>query len=650
MARPCYNVEQIREVEKDLLDRQRKPDELMIVASRAVATISAQILEKTWRPYTGSGSTILVLAGPGGNGGDALYAGALMAKNLQGAEVIGVLTDDRQRVHAPALKAFKEAGCRVWDPKFKAEDLMERFPFDLIIDGMLGIGGKGALRGRAKEWAKQVNIFAADPKHHAKVIAVDIPSGIDTDTGNAGEEPTTLSEIKKLGCGWKKPSPYEGDFISADYTISFGGPKRANAVNPHCGRVIVTQLHLDIDAYTPPQDDIWEMQFELRRRFDPVRQVHLLQINPWKPGDIGLRINEGEILEPSATANKYSGGVVAIHAGSPAYPGAAVLACGGAVHATSSMVRYVGPHSATVIARYPEVVVAPDFESCGSVQARVVGPGSFDADGRIPDFEKILLAPETVVIDADALTALAKDEQLRQLLQQREGRGVLTPHDGEFLRLLEGFGIDINPGADRIGAAQALAEATGCAVVVKGRVTLLAAPPPRKDSLWNTKPYVVGVDLGHSWLATPGSGDVFAGMLGAFVARRQWNGEPVDYLAATERVIAMHAIAGRLAAQTPFGQGPIAASEIIKHIQSAAALTSIQPVRRGLGMALEGITAVGLTPDGPEDETGIDSDGNLEEKLTPEQFQELKELIATDSLERLLAELGLSLRDLQEDE
>lgn len=650
MARPCYNVEQIREVEKDLLDRQRKPDELMIVASRAVATMCAQILEKMWRPYTGSGSTILVLAGPGGNGGDALYAGALLAQQLDRAEVIGVLTDDRQRVHGPALKAFQEAGCRVWDPKFKAEDLMERFPFDLIIDGMLGIGGKGALRGRAKQWAKQVNLFAADSKNHAKVIAVDIPSGIDSDTGNAGAQPATLSELKKMGLGWQKPNPYEGDFISADYTISFGGPKRANAATPHCGRVIVTKLHLDIDAYNPPQDDIWEMAFELHRRFDDACDVHLLQINPWHQGDIGLRVNEGEILEPSATDNKYSGGVVAIHAGSQAYPGAAVLACGGAVRATPSMVRYVGPHSAAVIARYPEVVVAEDFDACGSVQARVVGPGSFDDSGSIPDFAKILLAPETVVIDADALTALAKDPQLRRLLKERSGHGVLTPHDGEFLRLLEGFGIDINPAADRMGAAQALAAETGCAVVVKGRVTLLASPPPPKDSLWETKPYVVGVDLGHSWLATPGSGDVFAGMLGAFVARRQWNGQPVDYLAATERAIAMHAIAGRLAAQTPFGQGPIAASDIIQQIQSAAALTSIQPVRRGLGMALEGITAVGLTPDGPEDDTGIDSGGSLEEKLTPEQFQELKELVATDSLERLLGELGLSLEDLHNDE
>lgn len=650
MARPCYSVEQIRQVEKDLLDRQREKDELMIVASRAIGVNSAMILQKMSHIYQGSGYTILLLAGPGGNGGDALYAGAWFLENLQRAEVIGVLTDDRQRVHAPALKAFKEAGGRIVDPNFKAADFMERFPFDLIIDGMLGIGGKGALRGRAKEWAQYVNQYAANPKNHAKVISIDIPSGIDSDTGNAGAQPATLSELKKKGAGWDKPSAFGGHFISADYTISFGGPKIANAVNPHCGRVIVTALHLDVNAYNPPQDDIWEMQFELRRRFDVDRQVHLLQLNAWRATGGDMCVNEGESLEPAATANKYSGGVVAIHAGSQAYPGAAVLACGGAVRATSSMVRYVGPHHGAVIARYPEVVVADDFDSCGSVQARVVGPGSFDDSGRIPDFANILLAPETVVIDADALTALAQDPQLRRLLKERSGHGILTPHDGEFLRLLEGFGIDINPEADRIGAALSLAKETGCAVVVKGRVTLLAAPPPRQESMWNTKPYVVGVDLGHSWLATPGSGDVFAGMLGAFVARRQWNGEPVDYLAATERVIAMHAIAGRLAAQTAFGQGPIAASDIISHIQEAVALTSIQPNRRGLGLSLEGLTAVGMSADGPEDETGIEPSENLEEKLTPEQFQELKEIMAMQSLEALLAELGLSLKDVQKDE
>ncbi len=335
-------------------------------------------------------------------------------------------------------------------------------------------------------------IFAAVDEAGVPVVAVDIPSGADVTTGAT-----------------------DGPHVNAVLTVTFGGLKPVHALGD-CGRVELVDIGLSL----PPTDMLG---------FDA--------------GDVAARWPV-----PGPKDDKYTQGVTGILAGSATYPGAAVLCTGAAVAATSGMVRYAGSAAAQVLSHWPEVIASPSAEAAGKVQAWAVGPGIGTDQAGAAALWFALGTDLPVIVDADALTILAAHPDA---IASRSAPTVLTPHAGEFARL-----AGEPPGDDRVGATRKLAEAFGATVLLKGNVTVIAAP----DGTVYLNP------AGASWAATAGSGDVLSGMIGALLAA----GLPaVEAVAAAAFV---HARAANLSAADP-GPVPVptSASRILAHIRSALA-------------------------------------------------------------------------------
>ena len=252
----------------------------------------------------------------------------------------------------------------------------------------------------------------------------------------------------------------------------------------------------------------------------------------------------GRVLRrPTDADDKYSRGVVGMRTGSEAYPGAAVLGVEAAWRTGLGMVRYLGPDrpTALVLARRPETVTAD-----GRVQAWVIGSGT-DAAARssreTETLRGILSDTDPVVVDAGALDLAAEATAPR----------ILTPHEREHARLRAALGL-APAGGDRIAAARTTAEATGAVVLLKGSTTVVGAPDGA----------VVEVAAGTPWLATAGTGDVLAGVIGALVAGAVARDGGVDAssLAALAASGAwLHGHAARVAS-TRRGGGPITALDV----------------------------------------------------------------------------------------
>ena len=363
---------------------------LMRRAAHAVAeVVAAELKTRAGGCY---GRLVGVVAGSGDNGGDALYAAAELRR--RGVQVQAVLLGG-DRTHAAGLAAFRKAGGVV----------VERFSgaVDLIIDGIVGLSGTGPLRPAAAE------VLATT---EAPIVAVDIPSGVEADTGFVNT-----------------PA------VKAAVTVTFGAARIAHVMAAtQCGRIVVADI--GIDATEPAAGQLTD---------DDVAALWPI---------------------PGPADDKYSQGVVGIVAGSARYPGAGVLCTGAAVSATSGMVRYAGGAGANVLARYPEVVVADEPEIAGTVQAWVVGPGAgTDADG-LRRLEYVLSTDLPVLIDADGLTLVAAH---RDLVVGRDAPTLLTPHAGEFARLTGSA-----PRPDRIAAVRELAHELRATVLLKGRATVIA--------------------------------------------------------------------------------------------------------------------------------------------------------------------------------
>lgn len=295
---------------------------------RAAAGLAAAIVDVLGGAY---GRRLLLLVGPGDNGGDALWAGARLA--ARGAQVEALLLADR--AHEAGLRALRAAGGRATS---ELADL-DSSP-DLVVDGIVGIGGRPGLAPAAVAVLER---FAGVP-----VVAVDVPSGVDVDTGRV-----------------------DGPHVRADVTVTFGTHKVAHLVDPAataCGALHLVDLGLDPDELGAPA-------------------VEALQ-----PDDV-----RSLLPHPDRVAHKYTRGVVGVRAGSGTYPGAALLAVSGANTGLVGMVRYVGSEDIahTVRSAHPEVVGA------GRVQAWVVGPGGGDDAGAMLAEARADAVP--LVVDADAL-------------------------------------------------------------------------------------------------------------------------------------------------------------------------------------------------------------------------------------------------------
>ncbi|MFD3435997.1 NAD(P)H-hydrate dehydratase [Streptomyces sp. NPDC058685] len=395
--RTAYSVETVRNAETELM--ARLPEGALM--QRAAAGLAAACADLLGRVY---GARVVVLVGSGDNGGDALYAGARLARRGAGVSAVLLAPD---RTHQGGLAAFSGAGGRVADDPFEVLAVA-----DLVLDGITGIGGKGGLRPDA------VPVARAARGSNAVVVAVDLPSGVEADSGEVRAEA-----------------------LRADATVTFGTYKPGLLIDPareYAGTVRLVGIGLE--AHLPSVPDLEALQHADVARLLP---------------------------EPAAESDKYRRGVVGVVAGSARYPGAAVLAVAGALRGGAGAVRYVGHAADAVIARFPETLVhAGPPAKAGRVQAWVVGPGLGDDDEAVRD---VLASDVPVLVDADGLRLLDA-----AAVRDREAPTLLTPHAGEAAALLGVPREEVE--SSRLASVRELAARYGATALLKGSTTLVAAP------------------------------------------------------------------------------------------------------------------------------------------------------------------------------
>ena len=519
----AFRAEDVRAAEAPLLAQETGFGNGLM---HRAATALAVAVQRELRVAVGQvvGTAAVGLVGRGNNGGDTLHALALLAR--RGVRCTAVLTS--ATVHDGGLAALQAAGGvvlavvdgapgeRVWI----GDALAEAFSADVVLDGLLGIGGRGGLRDEAAELVvllaelldtdtgRQQGSGRPGPRQPPVTVAVDVPSGIGVDDGVV-----------------------HGPVLPADLTVTFGALKPGLLLPPAsrlAGRVELVDLGL-----TP-----------------------VLASQTRQPAVDRLTGDDLQALwpVPGRTAHKYSRGVAGIVAGSSAYPGAAVLAVAGALGAGCGMVRYVGPYDVTngVRAAHPEVVAGD-----GRVQAWVVGPGVDPADReQVAQVRRALADAQEhglpVVLDAGALG----------LLRGPVGPlAVLTPHAGELATFLAAGGLDVDRAgveAEPLRWARVAQAATGATVLLKGATTLVVGPEG-----------AFAQDDAPPWLATAGAGDVLAGVLGALLAGHA--DELRDEPSLVPRLAALAAAVHGRAAHAANPGGPVTASAVASALPAVVA-------------------------------------------------------------------------------
>lgn len=343
--RRAHSTAVTRAAETAAIDRHGSAT-LMRRASFAVATAAAQ--ELAVRTGGVAGRAVVLLVGSGGNGGDALWAGAFLAR--RGVAVTALLLNP-ERAHPAGLAALRRAGGRVEETELVGPTLDHA---DLAIDGIVGLSANGPLREPAAAVVAAVR---------APVVSVDSPSGVDPDTGAV-----------------------DGAAVRAVVTVTFGALKPVHLLAAgRCGRVVVVPMPFALDGSDLNNADLGALE--------PVDVAALWPV-------------------PGPEDDKYTQGVVGVVAGSATYPGAAVLCTGAAVTATSGMVRYAGTGRAAVLARFPEVVAVEDVADAGRVQAWAAGPGLGTGDDALAVLRHVLGQDVPVLLDADAITVLGQHREL----------------------------------------------------------------------------------------------------------------------------------------------------------------------------------------------------------------------------------------------
>jgi hydroxyethylthiazole kinase-like uncharacterized protein yjeF len=495
----AFTVPTVREAEAGAL--AATPDgALMDRAAAGLAVVSARWLQA--RRGAVSGSSVVVLAGSGNNGGDALFAAARLA--ARGAQV--TVCSLSEGLHVQGAAAVRRLGGRVLelagaDPASAAvaaaADLSARA--DLVLDGIVGIGGQGPLRPVAAALAAAAR---------GRVVAVDLPSGVDPDTGVVADPDRC---------------------VVAEATVTFGVLKTGVLLPPAARFAgVVSLIDIGLDPYLTSPPDALLMDLATAGRAVPM---------------------------PTAMDDKYTRGVVGVVAGSDDYPGAGILCSGSARLGGVGMVRYAGGARSAVVTRWPEVVPSSALPSAaGQVQGWVVGPGA-GVDGTARDRLADAVALDVpLIVDADAITLIAGSEELRGALVARQAPTLLTPHEGEFARL----GGDLTKPGGRLAAVRRLAADLGSVILLKGAVTVVSG---------GTGTAMVSAS-GPPDLATAGSGDVLAGLVGSMVAANTVT-DDVELARVAAAAAYLHGVAGRLAAAD--GR-PIVSEDVLNALPEAIAL------------------------------------------------------------------------------
>lgn len=395
---------------------------------------------------------VVVLAGPGNNGGDAFVA-AQRLRDL--GRNVWLFDLSPKAARTPEGQNALEALTGARQP---LED-MRLQPDDIVLDGLFGAGLSRPLEGEAAWAVEQVNASGA------KVVAVDVPSGVNGDNGAVN-----------------------GPAIRADVTVTFCCKKPAHVLHPAaqlCGDVVPAEIGFGpfVEAFGGG----------LLHENAPALWAHTLR---W----------------PDRAAHKHQRGRLAVVSGGVANTGAARLAAQAGLRTGAGLVTVFCPPSALiVVASSMTAVMCSSFTDAGDLleqtqraSAVVIGPAAgVDARTRA-NVEALLAAGRSLVLDADALTVFAGE--VDRLRDHVRAPTVLTPHTGEFERLFPGV---LASAATKVEAACHAASASGAVVLLKGPDTVIAAPDGRAVVNTHATPF----------LATAGSGDVLAGVIGGLLAQ-----------------------------------------------------------------------------------------------------------------------------------
>ena len=424
---------------------------LMLSAGQAVAGAAMDLVEE---------GPILVVAGPGNNGGDGFVAAAELA--ARGREVSVILLCERDSLQGDAASA-----ARGW--KYPV------LPFNpqaigrpaLIIDALFGAGLNRPLEGDPHHMIEAINA------NGAPVLAVDLPSGINGTTGAV-----------------------MGVAVRATETVTFFRRKPAHLLLPgriYCGRVRVADIGIDASVLGEIQPQTFENIPQFWRKALPVPQID---------------------------GHKYARGHAIVISGDIAATGAARMAGRGALRAGAGLVTLASPRNAlavnaaaltAVMVRAIDTVVEfAELLTDKRLNACVIGPGAGLGDRTRGFVLTALSAKRRLVLDADALTSFADapDRLFEAIKATHDPQVVLTPHEGEFPRLFSDIS-NKHPQRSKLERVRAAAERSAAIVLLKGPDTVVASPDGRAAIAANSPP----------WLATAGAGDVLSGMIAGMLAQ-----------------------------------------------------------------------------------------------------------------------------------
>lgn len=402
----AYVVEDIRRAEAPLLEAG-----VPLMDQAAYALAGAVIRHLRESGVRIPGSTALALVGAGHNGGDALFAAAYLAR--RGMSVVALC---HGMVYEEGHRAALRAGVRVVTEPSSEELIHAGAAAGVWLDGLLGIGSRGALREPLATWVRTLTALRESSAAEPYVVAVDVPSGVGVDDG-------TLP----------------GAVLKADATVTMGAAKRALYLPPAChvaGQII--EVPLGFERYLPATPALASLTDS------DVRDLWMV---------------------PGPHDHKYTRGVLGVLAGSQTYPGAGILCVGAARSMGVGMIRYRGTVRG-IVERYPDVVRAE-----GKVQAWTIGSGLDDLRDASRILQDAVAHSIPVVLDATAIELVHHDDVPSTV--------VITPHEGELASLLQARGEslsrdDIHQAPAR--AARLAATLTGATVVLKGAVTVIAGP------------------------------------------------------------------------------------------------------------------------------------------------------------------------------
>ncbi|MCD8145551.1 MAG: NAD(P)H-hydrate dehydratase [Oscillospiraceae bacterium] len=501
-------AEQMRQLDNAAIHDSGIPS--LLLMERAAQGIAAEALKLLGdkRP-----AYAVVFAGPGNNGGDGVATARLLLE--AGVSVSAFLVGKREKMSPDTRameKLLEQAGGELQDLHMDFVGHNARINrADVFIDALFGIGLNSDIRGLASEAIQRMN------DHPAPVVAADIASGIEADTGRV------------LGTATK-----------AAVTVTFTLPKAGHYVGQGglcTGRLVVHDIGIPRTLVDGLETNVTVIDAELVRSFLPRRPAD------GHKGDFGRDY---------------------ILAGSVGYTGAPILASKAAVRSGAGLVFLGVPQKIYQIAaiksdeampsplpddeagRLTESALMPVLQKLAECDVALLGPGLGRSEGVNALVRNILQTVQyPIILDADGLNAIASHIGL--LDARRECPTILTPHDGEFARL----GGDLSNG-DRLGAARAFAKQHGCLLVLKGHCTLIVLP--NGEAFLNT--------TGNNGMAKGGSGDVLSGILLGLM------GQDIHPVKATVAGVWLHGRAGDLAAQAK-GTYAMTPSDLIDYLPAA---------------------------------------------------------------------------------